>query len=74
MKVLALLIATGLAVAGCGGGSGEPTAALQTGVYEWELTEQYLLENGIAAQRYIKPAHPRQNRRGQKILIPLTSL
>lgn len=51
MKVLALLIATGLAVAGCGGGSGEPTAALQTGVYEWELTEQYLLENGIGTQQ-----------------------
>ena len=46
------LIATALviaALAGCGGSddssSSEP---LQSGVYEYELTEQYLLENGIS--------------------------
>jgi hypothetical protein len=33
--------------AGCGGGSNESTEPLRDGVYEFELTEEYLLENGI---------------------------
>ncbi|HET6684282.1 MAG TPA: hypothetical protein VFG75_11355, partial [Gaiella sp.] len=32
-----------LTAAGCGGGSGQ----LQSGTYEYELTKQYLVENGI---------------------------
>jgi hypothetical protein len=43
-SVLVLLAA----VAGCGGGSEEETAPLRAGVYEYELTEEYLLENGIS--------------------------
>jgi len=40
-----------LALAGCGGGSDESTAPLQDGVYEYELTEQYLLDNGISTSQ-----------------------
>ena len=51
---LALLAAASVmallgAVAGCGGGSDEEAAPLRDGVYEFELTEGYLLENGISA-------------------------
>jgi hypothetical protein len=52
MRHTRYLIATALviaALAGCGGSddaaSSEP---LQSGVYEYELTEQYLLDNGIS--------------------------
>ena len=50
---IAAVIATVLlaaALAGCGGGGGndETTAPLQDGVYQYELTEQYLLDNGIS--------------------------
>jgi len=38
-----------LALAGCGGGS--DSASLQEGVYESELSEQYLLDNGITEEQ-----------------------
>jgi hypothetical protein len=49
-KLISILLLVGaLAVAGCGGGgSDDASEPLQTGVYEYELTEQYLLDNGIS--------------------------
>jgi hypothetical protein len=44
--VLAFVLAA--LAAGCGGGSDEPSQPLQAGVYEFELTKDYLLENGIS--------------------------
>jgi hypothetical protein len=48
MRLLLLGLAVVLGATGCGGGSDEPTAPLRTGVYEFELTKQYLLDNGIS--------------------------
>lgn len=48
MKLLMLGLVVALGAAGCGGGTDETTAPLRTGVYEYELTEQYLLDNGIS--------------------------
>jgi hypothetical protein len=42
----AILLALG-AAAGCGGGTDEASEPLRDGVYAYELTEEYLLENGI---------------------------
>jgi hypothetical protein len=41
-------VTAALFAAGCGGGSDEATEPLQDGVYEYELTKEYLLENGIS--------------------------
>lgn len=52
MRLAAVAIAVALvAVAGCGGGSEEVTEPLRDGVYEYELSEEYLLENGIGTQQ-----------------------
>jgi hypothetical protein len=52
MRYLMLVIGIALVAAGCGGGSDESSAApLQAGVYRYELTEQYLLDNGISEQQ-----------------------
>ncbi len=48
---LLLLTSAALALAGCGGGSEEASEPLQEGVYEYELTEEYLVENGISTQQ-----------------------
>lgn len=40
-----------LVLAGCGGGSEAGSDGLRDGVYAFELTEEYLLENGIAAEQ-----------------------
>ncbi|HEX2346347.1 MAG TPA: hypothetical protein VHI12_07160 [Gaiellaceae bacterium] len=48
MRLLMLGLVIALAAAGCGGGSDEQTAPLRTGVYEYELSEQYLLDSGIS--------------------------
>lgn len=40
-----------LAAAGCGGSSDETTEPLQDGVYEYELTKEYLLDNGIGTSQ-----------------------
>lgn len=51
-KLLALLTVAGtLVVAGCGGSSDEATEPLQDGVYEYELSEDYLLDNGISTSQ-----------------------
>lgn len=47
MRVVVLALALAGLSAGCGGGSEEASAPLADGVYEFELTESYLLENGI---------------------------
>ena len=52
MKAFMLGLAVALAAAGCGGSSDEgSSAALQAGIYTYELTEEYLLENGISAEQ-----------------------
>ena len=48
MKLALVVFVIAALVAGCGGSSDEPTQPLRTGVYEYELTESYLLENGIS--------------------------
>jgi len=47
MRLVVLAIALASIAAGCGGDSEEASAPLQAGVYEFELTKKYLLENGI---------------------------
>ena len=43
-----VLVLLGLGTwAGCGSSSDEDSAALRAGIYEYELTKEYLLENGI---------------------------
>ena len=49
-SVAAILLSLG-AVAGCGGGSDEASEPLREGVYEYELSEEYLLENGISTSQ-----------------------
>ncbi len=51
MKAFMLGLVVALATAGCGGGSDEGSSTLQSGIYTYELTEQYLVENGISAQQ-----------------------
>ena len=51
MKQLAVAVGLVLAIAGCGGGSDEASDPLSAGVYEFELSEQYLLDNGISTQQ-----------------------
>lgn len=51
MRVLMLALVIGLIAGGCGGSSNDAATALQTGIYTYELTEEYLLENGISAEQ-----------------------
>src|SRR5512145_260747 len=51
MRFLMLGLVVALGASGCGGGSDETAAPLRTGVYEYELTEQYLLDKGISEQQ-----------------------
>jgi hypothetical protein len=48
MRLARLALVFAALAAGCGGGSDEPSQPLQAGVYEYELTQQYLLDNGIS--------------------------
>ena len=48
MKAFMVALVVAFGATACGGGSDEPSAPLRTGVYEYELTEQYLVENGIS--------------------------
>jgi hypothetical protein len=48
MRFAVLAVALAALASGCGGGSEESSAPLQSGVYEYELTQQYLLDNGIS--------------------------
>ena len=49
MRVLILMLAIA-ALAGCGGSDDDP-GALQSGIYTYELSEEYLVENGISAEQ-----------------------
>ena len=48
---LLLVTCAAVALAGCGGGSEEASEPLREGVYEYELTEEYLVENEISTQQ-----------------------
>jgi hypothetical protein len=48
MKFAVLAFVLAALAAGCGGGSDEPSQPLRAGVYEYELTQQYLLDRGIS--------------------------
>jgi hypothetical protein len=48
---LMLTLAAALVAAGCGGSSDVESSALQAGIYTYELTEEYLVENGISAEQ-----------------------
>ena len=47
-RIAAVASATA-ALAGCGGGGDDGATVLRDGVYEYELSESYLVENGISA-------------------------
>ena len=51
MKALMLGLVVGLVAAGCGGSSDDASSSLQAGIYAYELTEEYLIENGISAEQ-----------------------
>jgi hypothetical protein len=51
MRPIMLTLAVALVAAGCGGGSDGDSSALQAGIYTYELTEEYLVENGISAEQ-----------------------
>jgi hypothetical protein len=48
---IALLAAVATLLVGCGGGSDASSGGLRDGVYEFELTKEYLLEHGLPAQQ-----------------------
>ena len=48
---LALGLVTLTVLAGCGGGSSDTSGTLREGVYEYELTEDYLRQSGIPAEQ-----------------------
>lgn len=49
-STICALVAVGL-LAGCGGASDEAAAVIRKGVYEYELTEAYLVEQGVPAEQ-----------------------
>lgn len=51
LATIVLACACVLLFTGCGGGSEDDSSALQSGTYTYELTEEYLLENGISADQ-----------------------
>jgi hypothetical protein len=51
MRPITLTLAVAVLAAGCGGSSDAESSPLQAGSYTYELTEEYLLENGIAAHQ-----------------------
>jgi hypothetical protein len=51
MKPIALTLVVAAVAAGCGGGSDDDSATLQSGIYAYELTEEYLVDNGISAEQ-----------------------
>ena len=51
MKAFMLGLVVALAAAGCGGSSDDASSSLQAGIYTYELTEQYLVDNGISAEQ-----------------------
>lgn len=51
MKLVVLMLVIACLAAGCGGSSGDDSRALRSGIYTYELTEEYLVENGISAEQ-----------------------
>ena len=51
MRALVLTMVVALVAAGCGGSSDDASSSLQAGIYAYELTEEYLIENGISAEQ-----------------------
>lgn len=51
MKAFMLGLVVALGAAGCGGSSTDASSSLQAGIYSYELTEEYLVENGISAEQ-----------------------
>jgi hypothetical protein len=48
---IALFAAIATLLAGCGGGSDASSSGIRDGVYEFELTKEYLVEHGVPAQQ-----------------------
>lgn len=51
MRRLMLAFVVALVAAGCVGSSDDASGTLQAGIYTYELTEDYLVENGISAEQ-----------------------
>lgn len=51
MKLVVLTLVIASLATGCGGDSDDASSALQAGIYTYELTEEYLVENGISAEQ-----------------------
>ena len=51
MKVVAIGLFLTAMLAGCGGGSEDNASTLRSGVYTYELTTEYLVDNGISAEQ-----------------------
>jgi hypothetical protein len=51
MRLFMLALVVALVAAGCGGSSDDASSSLQAGIYTYELTEDYLVENGISAEQ-----------------------
>jgi hypothetical protein len=52
--LVALVIVGAIAAGGCGGRPDGASESLQTGVYEWELSDEYLIDHGIPSERAVK--------------------
>jgi hypothetical protein len=50
MRLLVVVLAVAALTVGCGG-SDDRSESLQAGIYRYELTEEYLVENGISAEQ-----------------------
>ena len=51
MKAVAIGLVLAAMLSGCGRGSEDEASALQSGIYTYELTTDYLVENGISAEQ-----------------------
>lgn len=51
MRALVSAVVVVLVAAGCGGRSTDGAEALQSGIYTYELTREYLVESGIPAEQ-----------------------
>lgn len=51
MRILIITFVAAALSAGCGGSADSDASALRPGVYTYELTEEYLVQNGISAEQ-----------------------
>ena len=51
MRPLMLALVVALVASACGGSSDDASTTLQAGIYRYELTEDYLVDNGISAEQ-----------------------